>query len=244
MIRTLVIDDEPLALDLVRSYVDQTPFLELVGSCSNAKDAYARIAQGDVELIFLDVQMPGMSGLTLMKAIESYDNAPKAIFTTAFAEYALEGFKLNAVDYLLKPFNFDEFMKAATKAQRLIELEQNSIQPSQNATDGEEYFFVKSEHRLVRIDVPRIIYIEGLKDYIKVYMNDEPKPVLTLSSLKNMEARLPQQQFLRVHRSFIINIAFVHSVDKNQILMSNNAKIPMGEGFKQQFTEVINKKIL
>ncbi len=244
MIRTLVVDDEPLALDLVRTYVEQTPFLQLIGSCSNANDAYEYIAQGQVELLFLDVQMAGISGLTLMKALTGLEHVPKVVFTTAFAEYAIDGFKLNAVDYLLKPFDFDEFLKAATKAKRLIELEsRNQVQPTQSA-DTDEYFFVKSEYKLVRIDIERIVYIEGLKDYIKIYLRDEPTPVLTLSSLKNMENRLPANKFLRVHRSFIVNIATVRSGAKHLISLSNKTKIPMGEGYKQQFNDTISKKIL
>lgn len=241
-IRTLVVDDEPLALDLVKDYVAQTPFLELAGSCTNAQEAFERIDAGGIDLVFLDVQMPRMSGLTLMKTLGD-DYAPKVIFTTAFGEYAVEGFKLNAIDYLLKPFDFDEFLKAANKARRQIEMEQNASL-NQPPIDTDEYFFVKSEYKLVRIDIARIIYIEGLKDYVKIYLNGEPKPVLTLSSLKAMDNRLPQSKFLRVHRSYIINIDFVRGVERNLIVLQGNAKIPMGEGYKQSFTEVINKRTL
>lgn len=239
-IRTLVVDDEPLALDLVKDYVNQTPFLELVGSCTNAHDAFERIDAGGIDLVFLDVQMPRMSGLTLMKSLDTA-HAPKVIFTTAFGEYALEGFKLNAIDYLLKPFDFDEFMKAANKARKQIELEQA---PASAPADTDEYFFVKSEYKLVRIDISSIVYIEGLKDYIKIYLDGEAKPVLTLSSLKAMDNHLPENRFIRVHRSYIINIDFVRGVERNLITMQGNAKIPMGEGYKQNFTEVISKKTL
>lgn len=243
-IKTLVVDDEPLALDLVRGYVEQTPFLQLVSSCSNAKDAFEAIESSDVQLVFLDVQMPGMSGLSLAKALNTND-APKIIFTTAYSEYALEGFKLDAVDYLLKPFDFDEFMKAATKARRIIELENKEQEQQPDTADQPDvdYFFVKSEYKLIRIDIPKIVYIEGLKDYIKIYLDGEPKPVLTLYSLKVMDARLSKRGFMRIHRSYIINLEFVRGVERNLILMPTT-KLPMGDGYRQQFMDVIGRRTL
>lgn len=240
-IRTLVVDDEPLALDLVKDYVQQVPFLELVGCCDNAHDAFDRIGKGDVDLLFSDIQMPGMSGLTLAKSLGT-EHAPKVIFTTAFGEYAIDSYKLDAIDYLLKPFDFDEFMKAALKAKKIIELEEAQLQ--HQPTEGEgNYFFVKSEYKLVRIDVPRIIYIEGLKDYIKIYLDGEPKPILTLNSLKEMENRLSQSKYIRVHRSYIVNVDYVRGIERNLITIGN-AKVPMGEGYKQNFTDIINSKTL
>jgi DNA-binding LytR/AlgR family response regulator len=244
-IRTLIVDDEPLALDLVRDYVQQTPFLELVGSCSSAQEAYERVSQGDVQLLFCDVQMPGMSGLTLMKAL-SVGEAPKVVFTTAFEEYALDGFKLDAVDYLLKPFDLDEFMKAAAKARRLIELESQQAVVSTDDfswNKDDNFFFVKSEYKLLRIDIPKIMYIEGLKDYIKIYLDGEAKAVLTLNSLKEMEKILPESTFIRVHRSFIVNVCYVRGMERNLILMPNE-KVPMGESYKKGFVDIIEKKTI
>ena len=243
-IRTIVVDDEPLALDLVRSYVEQTPYLELVDSFSNATEAFTRIESGGIDLVFLDIQMPGMSGLTLMKALQGKD-APKVIFTTAFDKYAIDGFKLSAVDYLLKPFDFDEFLAAAAKARNLIELEQTAAQnATAEAAPDENYFFVKSEYKLVRINIPDIIYIEGLKDYIKIYLESQPKPILTLYTMKEMEARLPKPQFQRVHRSFIINVYFVHGIDRNLILLNADTKVPMGDSYRQNFLDVISNKTI
>lgn len=244
-VRTVIVDDEPLALDLVRGYVEQTPFLELVGSCSSAQEAYERVGQGDVQLLFCDVQMPGMSGLTLMKAL-SVGDAPKVVFTTAFEEYALDGFKLDAVDYLLKPFDFDEFLKAAAKVRRLIELE---CQVGEVKTDNltwnrdDDYFFVKSEYKLVRIDIPKITYIEGLKDYIKIYLEGDSKAILTLNSLKEMEKILPEGNFIRVHRSYIVNVGYVRGVERNLVIMPTD-KVPMGESYKQRFLEIIEEKTI
>ncbi|MDO4461033.1 MAG: LytTR family DNA-binding domain-containing protein [Bacteroidia bacterium] len=255
MIQTLVVDDEPLAQNLVAQYVQQTPFLELCGRCSNAKEAYERISEGDVDLVFLDVQMPGMSGLTLMKSMPD-DPAlrPKVIFTTAFSEYAIEGFKLDAVDYLLKPFDFDEFLKAAVKAQRQIELEQQAYTNTNNtsftseASTDDSYFFVKSEYKLVRIDIPKIVYIEGLKDYIKIYLEDEAKPVLTLQSLKAVERRLSSTEFVRIHRSFIVNINHVRGVDRAGVIISantgNNSTLPIGDGYRASFMAMIESRTI
>ncbi len=247
-IKTLVVDDEPLALELVKGYVEQTPYLELVGCCSNAQEAYDVIERGDIELAFMDVQMPGISGMTLMKTLGA--RAPKVIFTTAFGQYAIEGFKLSAVDYLLKPFNFDEFAVAAAKARHLIELEKNNHEPQNSAAetpaevDTDTHFFVKSEYKLVRIDIEKIVHVEGLKDYIKIYLDGEPKPVQTLISLKAFEQRLPSRNFLRVHKSNIINVHYVRGVERNIIHMHGGAKIAMGDGYKQSFTEVISKLTL
>lgn len=256
MIQTLVVDDEPLAQGLVAQYVSQTPFLTLCGQCSNAREAYERIAQGDVDLVFLDVQMPGMSGLTLMKSMpEAPALRPKVIFTTAFSEYAIEGFKLDAVDYLLKPFDFDEFLKAALKAQRQIELERQAYTKNPTSegegelapSDDENYFFVKSEYKLIRIDIPKIIYIEGLKDYIKIYIDGEPKPILTLQSLKAVEKRLSPAVFTRIHRSFIININYAKGVDRAGVILTSlptPTTVPIGDGYRASFMQQIEKRTI
>ncbi len=249
-LKTIIVDDEPLALDLVRGYVEQTPFLELVGAYSNAKEAFNAIETANIDLLFLDIQMPEITGLTLVKMLEK-ENAPKVIFTTAFDQYAIDGFRLNAVDYLLKPFDYDEFITATNKAKRLIDLErvrvanrQYDSNPPRSASDDEKSFFVKSDYKLVKIDVEKIVYIEGLKDYIKIFLADEPKAVITHISMKEMEKRLENQCFRRVHRSYIINLNFIKGIDRNLIILEGGEKIPMSDGYKQEFTETINKKIL
>lgn len=239
-IKTIVVDDEPLALDLVADYVEQAPYLEIVGRCTNARDAYERIGKGDVQLVFCDIQMPGMSGLTLMKSIEE-GNRPKVIFTTAFPEYALDGFRLDAIDYLLKPFDSDEFLKAANKARRLIELEHNAKQIAEKDEEG-NYFFVKSEYKLVRIDKAKIIYIEGLKDYIRIHLDDGVKPIMTLYSLKEMMTTLDEPCFVRLHRSFIINTKYIKGAEKGYVVMKGDEKVPIGEQYKSQINEIINSK--
>lgn len=233
-IRTLAVDDEPLALDLVKEYIEQTPFLEFCGCCSSASEAMERLSRGDVRLAFLDIQMPDFSGIALAKALPA-QNRPRLVFTTAFADYALDGFRLDAVGYLLKPFDYGEFLHEASKARELI-----ASELAQQPAAAPDFFFVRSEYRLVRINPAEIVYVEGLKDYIKIYLSTAVKPVLTLMSLKQMEQRLPSSQFVRVHRSFIVNVGFVVGVERNLIHLPA-AKVPMGDGYKQQMMSIIEK---
>lgn len=257
-IRTLVVDDEPLALDLVADYVQQTPFLELVGRCSNAKDAFERIIAGGVDLLLCDIQMPGMSGLTLMKALQSASTLPKVIFTTAFPEYALDGFRLDAVDYLLKPFDDEEFAKSVGKARRLIELEQLAMnvasadnasketetRNTDNASPDDGFIFVKSEYKLVRIEMSKITYIEGLKDYIRINIDGDVKPVLTLMSLKDAMQKLDEKLFVRLHRSFIVNTKYITGVERSQLLLSDGTRVPVGDKYRTEFANLMNGRVL
>lgn len=259
LIQTLVVDDEPLAQELVADYVSQTPFLQLTKCCSNAAEALQTIAQGNIELVFLDIQMPGLSGLSLAKAL-SGRTLPKIVFTTAYDEYALEGYKLDVADYLLKPFDYDEFLRAATKVHRLIELERKvaaadseqakvlESQPTANATQSTPnaeppYFFVKSEYKLVRVVIDKVCYIEGLKDYVKIFVQDQPKPILTLSTLKQMEAKLQPHEFMRLHKSFIVNMKMLTRVERNMVCIAD-AKIPIGDGYRAKFQEALSKMTL
>ena len=251
IINTLVVDDEPLAQALVAGYVGLAPFLSLVGCCSSASEATARIAEGGVDLVLLDIQMPGISGLTVAKSLVGVGN-PKVIFTTAYGEYAIDGFKLDIVDYLLKPFDFDEFMRAVNKTRHLIELERGadaatenaSVQPSDEQKAGaDDFFFVKSEYKLVKIEISKILYVEGLKDYVKIYMSDSAKAVLTLATLKQMETSLMPYSFVRLHRSFIVNVKMITGVERGVVLIGE-ARIPVGEGYKQNFQVLLDKLTL
>ena len=250
MINTLVVDDEPLALELVKSYVLQTPELNLVGSCNNAGQAFEIISQGGVDLAFMDIQMPGMTGLTLAKTFHK-DFPTKIIFTTAYSEFAIEGYKLNAVDYLLKPFDLEEFQRASAKAVKTIEMERKAERVIFDETEGKDtvgqsgkYFFVKSEYKLVRVEMSDLIDVEGLKDYVKLYVANMAKPILTLSTLKQMESWLPEPGFLRIHRSFIVNVNKITGIERGSVVMDGTQRLPVGEGYKQRFVEVIEKKTL
>ncbi len=235
-ISCLVVDDEPLALDLVGSYVLKTPFLELKGKCHNAFEALEKINNEKIDLIFLDIQMPDLSGMDLAKTLPGHT---RIIFTTAFSEYALDGFRVDAVDYLLKPFNYQEFLKAANKAlERLTHVAKDKA-----AEKDRQFIFVKSEYRQVKINLDDVIYFEGLKDYIKIWLKDQPRPVLTLMSLKALEEELPADKFMRVHRSYIIALGKIETVERGQAIM-NGTRISIAEPYKARFQSFISKRSL
>jgi len=236
-IRTIAIDDEPLALQLVSDYIRKTPFLELVGSFDNPLDAFDFLSETDVELIFVDIQMPDLTGIEFTRSLQE-DH--KIIFTTAYEKYALEGFKLNAVDYLLKPFSYEEFLKAAGKARKLCELEDRS-QPTIETNN--QFLFLKSEYKIRRINFNDILYIEGLKDYVKVYINGEDKPILSLNSIKSLEQKLPEEKFMRVHRSFIVNLEKIETIERSRIIFGK-IYIPVSDQYKDKFQEYLDKNFL
>lgn len=238
MIRTIAIDDEPLALQLVKGYVQKTPFLELLASFDNPLDAMEFLSGNSVELIFLDIQMPDLTGIEFTRILE---NRPKIIFTTAYEKYALEGFKLEAVDYLLKPFSYEEFLKAAKKAEKLIRLERAERQ--EVIESNNEFLFLKSEYKIRRINFNEIKYIEGLKDYVKVFLQNEDKPILSINSLKALEAKLPESKFMRVHRSFIVNLEKIDTIERSRIVFGK-IYIPISDQYKDQFQEYLDKNFL
>jgi DNA-binding LytR/AlgR family response regulator len=233
MIKVVAIDDEPLALQLVNGYIEKTPFLELAGSFENPVDAVVFIKSSDVDLVLLDIQMPDLTGTELARVISG---GPKVIFTTAYEKYALEGFRLDAVDYLLKPFSYAEFLKAVQKAQKLIELETKQL-PSLEVKN--DFLFIKSEYKIRRISFSEINYIEGLRDYVKIFLAEEKKPVLSLSTLKALEARLPGDRFMRVHRSFIVSLEKVKVIDRNRIVFGE-VRIPVTDQYKENFQRFLN----
>jgi len=237
MTRVVAIDDEPLALQLVKGYVEKTPTLELAGAFDNPVEAVAFIRSADVDLVLLDIQMPDLTGTELARVIAG---GPKVIFTTAYEKYALEGFRLDAVDYLLKPFSYAEFLRAVQKAERLIETEGSQL-PSLEVSN--DFLFVKSESRLRRINFSEIHYIEGLKDYVKIWLKDERKPVLSLSTLKALESRLPGDRFMRVHRSFIVNLETVRIIERGRIVFGE-VRIPVTDQYKENFQKFLDSNFI
>lgn len=229
-----IVDDEPLALSLLQSYVERTSFLKLTGKYSNALSAMKRLGDEQVDLLFLDIQMPEVNGMEFARIL---DSRTKIIFTTAFSEYALEGYKVSALDYLLKPFSFTDFLTAAKKALSWFEMidqrgEVDDIRPEKVG------IFVKSEYKLIHLLYDDLLYIEGLKDYVKIYSEQVPKPILSLMSLKSLEEKLPADRFVRVHRSFIIHKNKISSIDKNRIVIGKK-QIPIGETYRRQFQAII-----
>ncbi|GAL61732.1 LytR/AlgR family response regulator transcription factor [Algibacter lectus] len=237
-ITCVIVDDEPMALNLVETYVQKTPFLELKQKCSNAIEAMEFIKEQPVDLLFLDIQMPDLTGIEFSKMLPK---ETRVVFTTAFDQYALEGFKVEALDYLLKPFDYAEFLAAANKANHYFSLLKGT--PQNEVSEVKEFLFVKSEYKQLRIKLSDVLYFEGLKDYIKIWLKDNPKPILTLMSLKSLQEELPESQFLRVHRSFIVSLKNIEVIERSQIII-NNQRITVSEQYKSAFLEFVNSNSL
>ncbi|MBK9108074.1 MAG: response regulator transcription factor [Saprospiraceae bacterium] len=237
MIRTLIIDDEPLAVEILETYVKQIPELQLHGKCYNAIDANRLIQTEAVDLIFADIQMPQMTGIELMRSLA---NPPLVIFTTAYPEFAVEGFELNAVDYLLKPIAFDRFLKSVNKAMsKLGSLEKKNDKD----LERQDFIFVKADKKLVKLQYDEILFIEGLKDYVIIYTDNSR--IVTLQTMKSLEEKLPEQFFVRVHRSYIVNlekINSIHSDDIEMIVKGQAKQIPIGNNYADHFNKIISKK--
>ena len=234
-ITCVIVDDEPMALNLVESYVEKTPFLALKKKCSSAIEAMEFVKEIPVDLLFLDIQMPDLSGIEFSKMLPK---ETRVIFTTAFDQYALEGIKVEALDYLLKPFDYAEFLVAANKANTWFELINGKHKTV--FSEEKEFLFVKSEYKQLRIKLADVLYFEGLKDYIKIWLKDNPKPILTLMSLKSLEEELPETQFMRVHRSFIVSLKNIEEIERSQIII-NKQRITVSDQYKSKFLEFVNK---
>lgn len=239
MIRCIAVDDEPLALNKLAGYIARVTFLELVASCQDAFEAMKVLSEEEIDLIFLDINMPDLSGLDLMRSLVV---KPLVVFTTAYSEYAVEGFKLDAVDYLLKPYEFHDLLKAADKARKHIELRTMSALDAESAqlSNGSS-LFVKADYKVIRINISDIKYIEGMSEYVRIFIEGEAKPVMTLLSLKKIEERLPANQFMRVHRSYIVNLQKVTEISRLRIIFDHNVYIPVGDNYKERFIDYINK---
>lgn len=236
---TIIVDDEPLALDLLERYVIRTPFLSLKAKCYGSTQAIEVLSKGDIDIAFLDIQMPGMNGLELSKIV---GERTQIVFTTAFDRYALDGFKVGAVDYLLKPFDYSEFLRAASKILRWYTMTQQNTPKTAEKTSP-EYIMVKADYKQVRIALSNILYIEGVKDYVKIHLKDSAKPIMTLSSLKAMEDTLPVDIFVRIHRSFIVNTNAIEVIERSRIVFGKEY-IPISDNYRENFDRVISKKTI
>lgn len=238
-ITCLIADDEPMALSLIESYVLKTPFLELKAKCNSAIKAIEFLeTDSDIDLFFLDIQMPDLTGLEFSRLLPA---TSKVVFTTAFDQYAIEGYKVNALDYLLKPFDYNEFLNAVQKARN--HFESNSFQNNENQQNNKnsDFIFVKSEYRQIKINFSEILYIEGLKDYVKIYTSSHPRPILTLMSLKKLEEELPSEQFMRVHRSYIISLEKIEAIERNHVVIKDGF-ITIAPNYKDILMEYIKGK--
>lgn len=232
--KCIIIDDEPLALELLEDFVSKIPNLELVSACSNAIEAVSILQNNKIDLIFLDIEMPDFSGIEFIKSLEV---KPLFIFTTAYSHYAIEGFNLNAVDYLVKPIPFHRFLKAVNRAQEIYLLRREENAPSIKTLSSPNFIFVKSDYENIKLNFEDIKYFEGLKDYIKIFSTSH-KPILTLSNFKKIEEKLPEDLFIRVHRSYIVSLKHINSVQRNRILI-DGIRIPIGQNYKDEFIKRI-----
>ena len=243
-IRCLAIDDEPLALELLEDNISKLPYLERVASCSNPLGALKILEQQEIDLIFLDIQMPGLTGLQFIKSLQK---KPLFILITAYEKYALQGYELEVVDYLVKPVALERFIKACNKARDILQLQRAASQKDlftiSNATASPEYIFVPADYGLVKINLSDVLWLEGLKDYIKIQLESQPnKPLIIRNTMKAMEEALPVMQFLRVHKSFIVAKSAVTAIRKNSIFVGA-MEIPIGESYKDQIDQFGGRKL-
>lgn len=245
MIKVIIVDDEPLAQDVLETYIEKIPELKLIRKCNNALEANEVLKQEDIDLMFLDIQMPQLTGIDFVKTLSK---PPLIIFTTAYSNYAVEGFELNALDYLLKPISLERFMKAVNKAQEQLELlqkERKTPAEEPHAGDSGDFIFVKADKKLVKVNFDEIVYIEGLKDYVIIRM--ENQRVITLQTMKSLEDKLPLSKFKRIHRSYIVNIDKIEAIVGNmiEVMEKNQPKhLPIGKNYREELLDIINKNRL
>ena len=242
MLKCIAIDDEPLALRQLTSYIEKIPYLELTATCNNALEAQQLLASQHVDLIFVDINMPDLSGVEFVRSLV---DRPMVIFTTAYSEYAVEGFKLDAVDYLLKPFSFADFSRSAGKANSLYELRHNQRAGEPEATPealpkDKEYISVKADYKVSLVKISNIVYLESEGEYVRMHL-DDGTTITTLFRLKNMEAALPSDMFMRVHRSYIVNLRTIKAYVKGRIFLNDTEYVPIGENYKEAFQGYIDK---
>ena len=252
MIRVIAIDDEPLALQKIAAYIGKTPFLELVALCHSAQEAREFLQHDMADAVFCDINMPDLNGMDFIKSLTV---PPLIVFTTAYAEYAVEGFKVNAVDYLLKPYDLQDFLRAASRLQarlapklgdnRGLNMGNSSVSsvPPHSADVSGSTIFLKTDYRIVKVNIHDIRYVEAMSEYLKVFVEGENKPIITLLSMKKLEERLPDD-FMRIHRSYIINLKKIQEVNKNRVIMDTETYLPIGDNYKEAFNNYLTTKFL
>ena len=239
MINAIIVDDEPLALDVLETFIEQLPEINLLERCENAFEANEALKKHKVDLLFLDIQMPQLTGIDFYKSLT---NPPEVIFTTAYSNFAVEGFEMNAVDYLVKPIAMERFMKAVNKASEKINQKNGN---NSNEGESDEFFFVKADKKLVKVNYSDILYIEGLKDYVIIRM--EKGRVITLQTMKSLEDKLPNKYFKRIHRSYILGLTKIRAIVGNTVEVLENEKIkqlPIGKNYRDELLEIVNEKRL
>lgn len=237
MIKCLAIDDEPLALKQLATYISKIPYLELVGECQSAHDAKTIMGSEVIDAIFIDINMPDLNGMDFVKSLAA---PPLIVFTTAYSEYAVEGFRVNAVDYLLKPFGLQDFQRTALRLK--TRLEERGVKSEESSVKNEENFlFLKTDYRVVKVNIADIRYVESMSEYLKVWIEGERKPVITLLSMKKMEEKLPDS-FMRIHRSYIVNLNKIQEVNKSRIILDADTYLPLGDLYKEAFQSFLTSR--
>ena len=237
MIRCIAIDDEPLAMRQIVGYIKKTPFLELAGQCESALQAIELLENFPVDLMFVDTNMPDLSGMEFVKTLE---NPPKIVFVTAYSEYAVEGFRVDAADYLLKPISYGDFLKSANKVKSLFDAINLK---AEKVNSNEDFLFIKSEYKILRINFDDIKYIEGMSEYIRIHLTNA-RPVMTLLSMKAIDEILPSGRFMRVHRSYIVNLSKISVIERNRIVFDGKVYIPVSDQYKSSFQKYIDNSFL
>ncbi len=241
MIRCIIVDDEPLAVVQLEKYVERISFLECVGVCNSASEASELLLRESVDVMFLDINMPDVSG---MQFVRSLANPPLVVFTTAYSEYALEGFKVDAVDYLLKPIGFEEFLKAANKVQAIHRALHSAQDAVPQFSYNDDSLFVKSDYRIVRVPLSSIVYVESMSEYVRIFVEGKSKPIISLLSMKKIEEVLPADVFMRVHRSYIVNLCKIKEVSKMRIIYDGDVSVPVGDMYKDAFYDYIERRFV
>lgn len=238
MIRCAAIDDEPLALKQLAYYLKKVPFFELAACCQSAMEAMRELAKNDIDVLFIDINMPDLNGLDFVRSL---DNPPMVVFTTAYQEHAIEGYRVNAIDYLLKPFGMSEVLRAAEKVRRQYELVHAALL---SPIDEYDAMFLRVEHRVVRLLVKDIIFVEGYGEYLRIYLDRQDKPLVAYLRMKEMEERLAGRNFMRLHKSYIVNLHHVTEISKSRVTLDTGAEIPIGESYRENLQDYVAKKFL
>ncbi len=233
MLRVIAVDDEPLALGQIGKYISKVPFLSLTAACPSAIEARKVLEENEVDAMFLDINMPDLSGMDFVRTLK---RPPLVVFTTAYSEYAIEGFKVDAVDYLLKPFTLGEFIASAEKLRSRFEMVQ-AAGAAQSAPD--DFVFFKADYKIIKVEISDIVYIEGMSEYLKIYLSGEPIPKVVLMSFFKLLEKLPASRFVRVHRSYVINLAKVTEVRSGVILMGGGKTIPIGDSYRSTLMNML-----
>lgn len=237
IIRCVAIDDEPLALKMLEEYIKQTTFLELAEKFTHPVKAFNYLHENEIDLIFVDIQMPDLSGLEIVANLRY---KPMIIFTTAYSEYAIDGFKADAIDYLLKPIDYPDFLKAVNKAKEWITAIKGK---NTDVKSNKEFLFIKSEHKTIRINFNEIKYIQSMSEYVRIYLTNS-KPIMSLLSLKSLELELPESLFMRVHRSYIVNLQKINVIERNEIVYDDGTIIPVSQQYIGKFQDFVDKNFM